>query len=676
MGPYNRFLNGMGDRLRTVDEDTTPEAPEDKAHRLAQNLREWSLAFKQYGSKSPEQRQILIDQLKNDTENFPFVKGIHDEPKVETASVSAGADEGMTFHILGKTRKQQAASSGDSDMTFHILGGDKPRQKTEFDQPAPMTTPGELAENPQGAVTGKIRVPAGRNPSRDVTPPSEDGISGRTLGRLGVETAGAFAGGSIGSFLGGAGGLNPATAGVGMRLGEGIGAAGGSLLSEVFDPTPHPLEEAAKAGGFTLGTGLVTSGATGILRRLIGKPSEGGRELLKIMEAKGEVPTPGAVMESEFVKNAQSFGSAAFGTSEKLKMVQEKTEAIASDAVREYISGFQRYHDAARKFFDNIDQYLGHANVGVKGDIGARDAVMDVAENWVNRTGRVDAMPTGLQKMYNWSKNGGPAPTFTMNEVQEVYDALYNKARALDFAARNRDVTELGGTNVAKYVRDQATKVKDAYDQQIDNLIKRGDVPPDTKAMLVAARGNWKLWTEGEELERMLATSTKDIEGGGTVHGTKLLNELDKSLKEDAKVMGPGKSRFSPETRENLRRYAIALKSLEDSEKAGGYVFAGRMGQIAGFSGLATAPFVGGAAVGGAAAFAAIAPHVLSWTFSNPKASALIIRGLKVDPSTAAGMRIGRELWSLWEKEGLVGPDRDMGPQEPVTGNPNKRVPD
>lgn len=681
---FPAFVKETKSDLTRLDE-VAPTTQEDENARQTHNLLEWQKSFDSV--KTPAQKDILLNELKTNA-------GV-DFPHNAKSLVNTGDDTGMTFHILGRG-KDEAPAEPDG-MTFHILGRRSPSNEADAAPQPPMFKQGEVSENPSGAVTGRAQVPPTRNDIRGSGSPDQGAAF-----RLGTETGGSFLGGSLGALAGGATGtlIRPGVgtstgAAVGLRAGETAGAFLGSLVGEAFDPTPHPLEEAAKTAGITLGTGLLSEGGGSIFRKLIGKPHEGGQALLGLMQAKGQVPLPGAVLESEFVRNAQSFGSAAFGTSELLKNAQARMEGVTSQAVREYVSGFQRYHDSAKNLFADIDTALstplptqttamvgnslsGAASTPVtapgarfflKGDERARDAVLDVAQNWVNRSGRADAMPTGLQKMYQWSKDN-VVPKFTFEETQQVYDALYNKARALDRAAKNQDVTEIAGTNTAAYVREQAKRVKNAFDDQLDNAINSKMIDPDTKAKLVAARANWGMWVQGQELERMVASATKDIEGNGPVKGSKLLNEMDKLAKDDAKI--GGKPTLDKGVRENLRRYALAAQAVETSGKQGAFSLVGRIGQMAGIGGM----MAGGTVAGGAGGLAFIGPHILAATFANQKASALLIRGLRVEPGTAAALRISRELFSVWEKEGLVGPNYDEGPQEPVGGHPSKAVPE
>lgn len=654
--------------------DTPSESPDQLRERQLRNLREWQIAYGD--AKSDGARQILREELQRG-------KGIDfpGDPKEE-----------MQFSILSAPGATPPEQTG---MQFAILGAGPnkhmpPAAPATFD-PGVRTPDEKLAETPSGAVTGRVPSKPINYPVRGPGSP-DNAAMGRFLVEGGASAAGGIAGGVAGGLLT----RTPVGTTAGIRAGETGGAFLGSLLSETFDPTPHPITEAAKAAGIVLGTGLVVDAGAGVFKRLIGKPHEGGQELLRLMEAEGKVPLPGAVLESEFIRNTQSFGSAAFGTSELLKKAQMEMEGVTSTAVKNYVSGFQRYHDSAKNLFAEVDRALatplptqatavtGNALTGsaaqqmtapgarffLKGDEKARDAILDVARNWVNRTGRADAMPSGLQKMHAWAEAGGPAPKFTFEETQQVYDALFNKARILDQAAKNKDVSEVAGTNTAAYIREQAMRVKKAFDDQLDAAINSKAIDPETKGKLAAARANWQQWVMGQEVERIVSASTHDVAGNGIVSGKKLLNELDKLAKLDRQVSGRDYVTLSKEITNNVRRYALAAEAVEKSGKQGAYALAGRAGQLIGVMGALGAATGGiGAVAGGILSFPLLAPHVVAYTFANPHAASLLIRGLKVEPGTAAAGRIGRELFALWEKENLIG--RDENPDLPDAETPN-----
>jgi hypothetical protein len=322
----------------------------------------------------------------------------------------------------------------------------------------------------------------------------------------------------------------------------------------------------------------------------------------------------------------------------------------------------------------------------LKGDENVRDALKDVLNLAVAKSGRVDSMPSGLQKMYSWIKNpSGPAPTFTFGETQQVYDALYNKADALAYQARNKTTDEIIPTSTIEYVRDQAKRVYNAYNQQVDAAIASKAIPPEVKVKLAAARQLWGQWVQGQEINRLMLNSTKDITGEGNILGSKLMNELDKLARNDAKV--GGRPTLDKATAEGVRRYAIALNAVEESGKAGAFAMAGRRGQLVGMTGLIAAPLAGtlipgaGAPIAAASVLSFLTPHAIAWGFSYPPVANLMIRGLKVEPGTAAAFRIGRELLALYYQNGFgpVGGEREVrSPNVPgvrgnIVPNPNSQ---
>lgn len=570
-------------------------------------------------------------------------------------------------------RDAQAVGIADAD-DFSDLGINRPELNDDFSDlgikpraaarpaPAPSPTPepdrgpalagpGEFSVTPGGAVTGRTQVPA---PRRSMEPEAPPPVSG-AVQRLGIETGGAFLGGSAGARVGGP---------VGMRVGEAAGATLGSLFAETVDPTERPLETAGVTGSVTFLTGTGASLAAGIGRKLAGKPHEAGQALADIMARKGLVPPPGAVLESDFIRNAEAIGSSAFGTSELLKKARTEAADVTADAVRNYVSGFQRYHEASRLAFREVDDALGTSQFVGQGVASAgrpglwfkgwdrvRDALTDVAEASARLRGTDAALDTHLQKILKWKQDGGPAPLFTFEETQKIYSSLYDKARSVELRAARGEAVDKADH---EYVRGLADQVRKAFDEQIDFVVRDRRVPVDTKDKLLLARASWSHWLEGKEIETMVLKATKDAVGEGPITGSRLLGELSKVARREKEV---GHQVLSPNTKENVRRYALALSAVEESGKSGAYAFIGRVGQLAGLTGAGfglTGP--------GAALF--LAPHVLAWTFSNAQASALLLRGLKLEPGTAAAARVGRELVTLWEKEQLIPPQRveESGP--------------
>jgi hypothetical protein len=550
-------------------------------------------------------------------------------------------------HVLADA-KAVGQPAGDPD-DFADLGVNDPAANDDFSDlgvkpkaapappaaaPAPafdqgVRAPGEFAETPAGAVAGRTARPA---PRGDVRGPGA--LESGPGARLALETGGAFAGGTLGATFG------P----VGMRTGEALGATAGAVLAESVDPTTKPVETAFVAGSTTFLTGVGGTIAAGIGRKLIGKPHEAGQALANIMQRSGKVPPPGAVLESDFIRNAEAIGSAAFGTSELLKKVRAEAADITADATRNYVSGFQRFAEAARLAFADVDKALPNAGLRFKGDPAVRDALADVADASARVRGDPSALDTHLRKIHDWAQ-GGPAPTFSFEETQKIYGSLYDKARSIELRAARGETVDKADH---EFIRKQADRVKKAFDAQIDFVVKDGRVPADTKDKLLLARASWNHWLEGKELESMVLKATKDAAGEGPITGSRLSAELDKVVRREKEV---GHIILSPNTKDGIRRYALALKAVEDSGKQGAYSFIGRIGQIAGLTGA-------GFGFTGPGAVLFTAPHVLAFAFSNPQASALILRGLKLEPGSAAAARLGREFLTLLEKEQLIPPDR------------------
>lgn len=500
--------------------------------------------------------------------------------------------------------------------------------------PAPRLAPDEISTTPGGAVTGLARPP---RPRADITAPLTS--SEKFTGRVALETGGAFIGGAAGERVGGL---------TGLRLGEALGAGGGSLAAEAIDPNKRPFEEAYLTGAATFLTGVGASAGAGFLRRLVGKPSEAGEALTQILQREGRIPVPGMALESEFIQNAEAIGGAALGTSEMLKRARRDIHELTSESIRNYIDGFQRFKRSSELAFKDVDAALNNARVVLVGDDRVRDALKGIAQEGVRVRGSADALDTHMRKIYEWA-DGGPTPTFNFNETQKIFDSLYDKARALDLLAAREGTA--GAKSDAKFIRELATEVKAAHDNAIDTAIRVRGLDPEIKTKLILARASWSHYLEGQQLQDMLIHATKDIVGDGPIVGRKLLSELDKLkiLQKSSKAR-----MLSPVTEENFRRYAIALNAVEQSGKSTAFAFIGRMGQLAaltGAGGLTNAPLF-------------LAPHALAYTFATPETAAILMRGLKMEPGSAAAVRATRELLTILERERLIEPERieESGP--------------
>lgn len=498
----------------------------------------------------------------------------------------------------------------------------------EPDRGPALAGPGEFGVTPGGAVTGRTQVPAPRNP--EAVPIS------REAARVGIETAGAFVGGGIGARFGQ----------LGMRVGESVGAGTGSLIANVVDPLADPAAQAFLAGSSTFLTGGLASAGTGVTRKLVGKPHEAGIALSYIMARKGKLPMAGAALESDFIRNAETIGGTAFGTSELLKKTREEAADVTAEAIKGYVSGYQRFQRSAELAFQEYD--IATRNLGVITiPDDALNALKDVvAASQVTR-GAAGSLDTHLLKVKSWMEDETKQfrIAFTLDETQKIYGSLYDKARALELRAARGDAGDKADHG---FIMDQAAKVRKIFDDEIDKAVANKAVDPEIRRQLRLGQASWKHWQEGKELELMLTRSTDDLAGEGNVQFKKLGRKLDEVIRRERET---GTQLLSPNTKEAFRRYILAGKSVEDSGKAGAYGFIGRVGQLAGLTGL-------GYGLSGPGAALFLGPHALAFIFSNETARGLLMRGLRLDPGSAAALRAGRELATLLVENNVLEPER------------------
>lgn len=504
-----------------------------------------------------------------------------------------------------------------------------PAAPTEPDRGPALAAPGEFAVTPEGAVAGRTMVPA---PRADVTGPLSP--EARTAGRLAIETTGAFLGGLAGA---------PAGPGA-MRVGEAAGASLGSVLAGAVDPIKDPATQAFLSGSTTFLTGGIASGIATIGRKLVGKPHEAGVALANIMARQGKLPMAGAALESDFIRNAESIGSTAFGTSELLKKAREEATDVTTEAVKGYVKGYQRFQRSAELAFNQYDNATRHLGANITLPNEAIDALKDVAAASARLRGGDAVLDSHLGKI-KWAADNGVQPLFTFDEVQKVYGSLYDKARSLELQAARGDAVEKADYG---YIRDLAAKVRKQFDEEIDKAVARKDIDPEIRRQLRLGQASWKHWQEGKELELMLTKSTEDIAGNGVVKFGTLGREFDKVIRRERET---GTQLLSPNTKEAFRQYIIAGKAVEASGELGAYSFIGRVGQLAGLTGL-------GYGISGPGAALFLGPHALAFIFTNAQSRALLMRGLRLEPGSAAAARAGRELITLLLQNNLIEPER------------------
>jgi hypothetical protein len=377
-------------------------------------------------------------------------------------------------------------------------------------------------------------------------------------------------------------------------------------------------------------------------------------------------------MESEFIRNAQSIGSSAYGTGQMLKNAVEEGAELTSDTARAYADGFTRFKLASERAFADVDNIIGGNLVTLKGTPDVVLGLRDVAEAMAKNRGSDTMIESHLQKVLAWSRSskGGKiataTPSFTMAETQKVYGSLYDKAMALDRKAAGPNATA-NDTRDAEYTRNLAAKVKGAFDRQFDQLITLKGLPPEEKIKLQLARSAWAHWIAGQEVHSMISKSAPDLAGGGPIVGKKLLAQLDNVLKREKDT----KSRLlPPNVVDNVRKYAIALEANDKAGRATQYAFIGRNAQMIGLLGIGGHLMGLPTSFGVGSAMIFTAPHILAYAFSNDTFNRWLIRGMRAKPGSAEAMRAGREMLSIMAANGWVPPERIQQMNEGMTRDP------
>lgn len=484
----------------------------------------------------------------------------------------------------------------------------------------------------------------------------------KEIARTGVETGGAFLGSAIGRRLAGP---------VGMRVGEAVGAGAGSLVSETFDPTANPAKTAAVAMGFTAGTGTIAEGLTRFLRWSLGKPHEAGQALIDNLALHNEVPPAGAVLDGPFAKDAQSVGGAAFFVGRRIEDAIEKDITLTSQNVKDYVSSFQRFHDGAKIGFKRADQMLADAGladtrmVNVEGKTVL--SIQDALKVWRDK-GVLDQFPADLGWLARFNPNL-PMPKnipLTVNEAGALETLLYNRARAVA-TTPSEVVTEAAAKKLSVALKNVAAKVGQNVDDAIDLAIANEKLPADYRALMAQSKELWKTWRQGNIIEDMYLSASKDLTATTPITESKaLINQLDNIIRQEKELkMKPGSGLITDEQKANIRKYALALQAAEESGHVGSFKLAARQGQLVGWTGLGGYLLGGTAGALTGASFVLAAPPALAFLFTNSEANALMIRGLRAEPGTATAGRISRELLTLLAANGYMPPERPSAPYLP-----------
>lgn len=512
-------------------------------------------------------------------------------------------------------------------------------------------------ETPGGAATGILpglnRQPAERNPTDPsaLRPFVETG--GAVLGGVG----GAAAGGMIGAIT-----RNPAAPVAGMRIGEGLGAAAGSLLSEAFDPTEEPGVTALTSGGVTLLTGAAGTAGAATLRSALGNPTKAGRQLVQTMEKIGKVPPPGAIFDSQLAQSMQQVGSADAFFGKRVRDAVEATEGKVTADLAQYINHFQRHKGAADAAFKQFDDALktklgSNRFVTIPGE--AFETVI-AARNFWRQQGVEHRMPAGVQNAIGvWEQLQAAGMQnvkvkLSYEEAEAVRQLIWNQTREQAGTGAIAARSASGGDTV-KALRAVARGVEDSIDRAIALETRAGRVDTQALAHLVAGREAWKTWRQGEVIEEALAKAmTKTDVTGAPIKSNDIITAV-KNIQQQAREQGH--RMIAPEHYRFLRDIAGQLKAVERSGSGGAWTLAVRGGQMVSLS-LGVGMLGGGVGAGAAALPVILTPAMLAWMSTNKTASNLMMRGLRLQPGTALAARTTREFVTLLGKERFLPPDR------------------
>ena len=506
---------------------------------------------------------------------------------------------------------------------------------------------------------------------------SADRTMQRLASRLAIEVPAASIGGAAGAAVGGR--LGPLGRAVGERAGEVLGTFGGSLAAENVDPTEHPWMTAGKSAAFVGGTGALSSGLAAGLRKLSGKPDEAGKFLAQMYQAAGKVPPVGAVLDSRFIQSAQSFGSGEFFLGPRIKKMLDDGYKLVTDNIDHYVKDFNTYYKSARVGLGEWDvavaKYLGNNRL-VTLDREAFDIVQNSMKETVKKgldpAKHLDPDFVAVMKIAAANPNVKAIKT-TVGSTEAIRNIIYEEARNAA-KAEARGEAGFAGTKVSDMLFETADRVGQSMDGAVALAIQQGKFPADELVKAQAARQLWKTWIQGRLLEDTLTYPLAKAEAeGGAVTAGAIAGGLARITRLENKV---GHPLLTAEVRGRVELYTQALKKLEDSGAESGFKLAVRANELVGINralaaqgsgavmagaGMATAnPLM---TAGGTIAF--LSPMAIAYTFTNKQAMGLLLRGMHLQPGTAAYARAGRELFSLYQAEGYIDPTRVALPGQP-----------
>lgn len=566
---------------------------------------------------------------------------------------SADTPSGMT-PMFGREAPTGEAPSGMKPM-FNAGAAQTPST-------APAT-PAEVVQGPNPAFSSSSGGAAtGMERSRlfPIAPGREETVVGPTEKRTGLE-ASLGAAGAIG------GGLTLGPPGA-LLFGTG-GVMAGSLLSEFFDPTQHPIKEAVTGGAANLALAGLPIGSAAGFRYMLGKPSANGEHLLAIMEARGLVPPAGTVLEGSLAKNMQAIGSSDAFFGKKVQQAVMDSGNVVTDDLRNFVSAYQRYYGGAKTGFKLWDEgakiALGKEADIVALDRGVIDKLKAAQRTWDSVGANVDfplrEMMDNLAQAE--AQAGGKFVAFRANleQAEAVRQLLHQQANALAGTARTA-TGQAVGKDVAQAIRSAAYKVGDDIEYAIDLAVKDGRIPVALRGVLNESREMWKQWRVGEALQNEFIDVLKLNERNGAPIASDTIYKALARIEEEGRRLH--KSILSTGEIARLESMGKALQAVEASGHSTQFTMAVRAGQLFSIS--------GGAGFGANAMAMTLVPAALGFIVRNPETAALLIRGLRLPAGSAAGLRAANQLQAVLQKEGYLAPveRKDQSADQSSSGQP------
>ena len=446
---------------------------------------------------------------------------------------------------------------------------------------------------------------------------------------------------------------------------EAAGATGGSLLAQTFDPTAEPAIDALMSGGLTAVVPVVTGPVAAAARKLVGRPTGRGKELLDFVEAQGAVPPVGAVLsDSAFVSALNSVARADAIMGKKIEEIMSASQGDVTQALRRVLADYIRYKRTANRAFKSWDN-LRMSTIGDSRVVVLDPELMkaaDAAASEFERVGATSALDNNLLGALAAAKEqiqqGAGTFRLSLSEAEALRSLLYAQANLL----RNREAgmavgKTIGGLSPSGGVRKHAEEVGGAIERSIDIAIKDGRMPKEATKVLAHAKEIWKDYKQGmavvDELRTSLQTAAqmRDFIGSNEI---KAAVERLYTLNEKA-----GRPVVDTMKIANLAKIGRLMETLEKAGSTSAFQYSVRAQQAMALTAVA-AGVAGFPGISGAAAGIALTPTAISWLLGNEKAINFLLTGMRAKPGTATAMRAFRQLAILGAKEGILAPpDRE-----------------